>query len=680
MTTVPRLCLGSRVLIDGEPQTVVGLSGTTVMLVDEERRPSAMLLTHLLASPGFVVLDAAPPRRLGADSLVTAFGDEVAEHARWLEGHLQEVETGRHPDRLDQQARYDPTTRTLQQRLQTKTAELAGEGVDLSPRTLRRYHDAYQRCGLWGLVDKRQTRQRHGPPAVDARVTDALARAMAGQQDKSTVTRDALFAQVRAELVDKLGETEARRLIPSRSTFYRLAGHLDGGRHTFGAATSRRTHANRPARPFRPVVATRPGEIVQIDTNTVDILCRFSDGVVRRPELTLAVDLATRTLTAGVISPTGKDVDAAVLLARMLVPEPMRPGWPDRLHLTRSALPADRLVALDDRMRYAAAKPVIFPETVVVDHGAIYLSATFKRACRTLGISLQPARPYTPTDKSVVERTFLSINTLFCQHVDGYVGRHVAHRGRTADTDAVLTLAQLQEVFDEWAVSVWQNRPHEGLSCIWSDGRAISPNDMYAAAVTIAGYLPTSLTGDDYLELLPAKLRTVNDYGLTIDGRRYDCPAINPLRRTYSGLPQPGRWEIHHDPYDVTAVWLRGPDGEWITVTWVYAGLVGEPFGADLYQHVRRTLSRRDGAPDELDVARTVKEILARHQARGALDPADLRAAARDGNSPKTRRAQLAAVPTVRPAVDDEPTTPCDLPTGPLGTFGVVDAADDWRY
>ena len=131
-------------------------------------------------------------------------------------------------------------------------------------------------------------------------------------------------------------------------------------------------------------------------------MCRFSDSVVRRPELTLAVDLATRTLTAGVISPTGKDVDAAVLLARMLVPEPMRPGWPDRLHLTRSALPAGRLVALDDRMRYAAAKPVIFPETVVVDHGAIYLSATFQRACRTLGISLQPARPYTPTDKSVV--------------------------------------------------------------------------------------------------------------------------------------------------------------------------------------------------------------------------------------------------------------------------------------
>ena len=75
-----------------------------------------------------------------------------------------------------------------------------------------------------------------------------------------------------------------------------------------------------------------------------------------------------------------------------------------------------------------------------------------------------------------------------------------------------------------------------------------------------------------------------------------------------------------------------------------------------------------------------MKEILARHQTRGALDPADLRAVARDANSPKTRRARLAAVPTVRPAGADEPAAASDPPPGPLRTFGVVDVADDWRY
>jgi hypothetical protein len=41
---------------------------------------------------------------------------------------------------------------------------------------------------------------------------------------------------------------------------------------------------------------------------------------------------------------------------------------------------------------------------------------------------VQPARPYTPTDKGVVERTFASINSLFCQYVNGYVGSSVAMR------------------------------------------------------------------------------------------------------------------------------------------------------------------------------------------------------------------------------------------------------------
>jgi hypothetical protein len=52
--------------------------------------------------------------------------------------------------------------------------------------------------------------------------------------------------------------------------------------------------------------------------------------------------------------------------------------------------------------------------------GAIYESETFRRSCQRLGISLQPARPGTPTDKGIVERTLQSVNTLFCQHVAGY--------------------------------------------------------------------------------------------------------------------------------------------------------------------------------------------------------------------------------------------------------------------
>ncbi len=252
-----------------------------------------------------------------------------------------------------------------------------------------------------------------------------------------------------------------------------------------------------------------------IDTNKLDIMCRYADGVVRRAELTATIAVATRTIAAGIIAPTTKAVDAAAVLARMIVPEPMRPGWAESLHHAHSVIPHERLMSIDERFANAAAKPVIVPETINCDRGRVYLWETFLRACATLGISVQPARPYTGSDKAIVERTFASINTLFCQHVAGYTGRDTTRRGPDVAEDALWTVAQMQELFDEWVVVCWQNRPHEGLSHTGGEGRGLSPNEMYAACVGISGYVPLPLAGDDYIELLPTAFRTVNDYGLT---------------------------------------------------------------------------------------------------------------------------------------------------------------------
>ena len=108
------------------------------------------------------------------------------------------------------------------------------------------------------------------------------------------------------------------------------------------------------------------------------------------------VDLATSTVTAAVLRPTTKSVDASLLLARTLTPEPMRPGWVKALHMSRSVLPHQRLLSIDERLAYAAARPVIVPETVVCDHGKVFISRNFRAACQLLGITFQPAHPGTP--------------------------------------------------------------------------------------------------------------------------------------------------------------------------------------------------------------------------------------------------------------------------------------------
>jgi hypothetical protein len=644
---------GHRIALDQDVYTVIQLNGTTVTLQDQHGELSAMLLGYLLTVPGFAALDAAPPRRAPQDGRLSILDDAEQQRIRWLEGHLIEIETGRHPEGSVREA-YDPNLHGLDERELAKVAELRAEGTEISQRSLQRLRQAYRNNGLIGLADKRALRPQTPGAAADPRVVEAIEEMFADPRGRSTVARSAMFSQLQRTLDEVHGPGEVP--MPSRATFYRLMGHMDRGRRNFVSEASRRVSVNRPGRPFTPVTALRPGEDVPIDTNKLDIMCRYADGVVRRAELTMAVDAATRSILGGIIAPTTKAVDAAAVLARMLVPEPMRPGWAESLHHAHSVIPHERLLSIDERFANAAAKPVIIPETINCDRGTVYLSETFMRACATLGISVQPARPYTGSDKSLVERTFASINTLFCQHVAGYTGRDTTRRGPDVAEDAVWTVAQLQELFDEWIVACWQNRPHEGLSHTWGEGRDLSPNEMYAACVGISGYVPLPLTGDDYIELLPAVFRTVNDYGLTIDKRTYDCKALNPYRRLDSGLRGGNKqWEVHYDPYDITVVWLRDHRSDkWITVPWVYRSLTGQPFGLALWEHARRVTTERSGPrPAEADVARNVADLLKRASGQN-LSADEARAVAVDANRPAHPKAGTAEDPLLEPEPDED--------------------------
>ena len=59
-----------------------------------------------LTAPGFQALDSVPPRRVPQDGRVSALSAAEQERIRWLEGHLIELETGRHPEQ-PLRAEYD---------------------------------------------------------------------------------------------------------------------------------------------------------------------------------------------------------------------------------------------------------------------------------------------------------------------------------------------------------------------------------------------------------------------------------------------------------------------------------------------------------------------------------------------------------------------------------------------
>jgi len=345
---------GHRIAVGQETYTVVQLSGTTVTVQDQHGELSAVLLGHLLTAPGFAALDAAPPRRAPQDDRLSVLDEADQLRIRWLEGHLVELETGRPPEGPPR-PEYDPDLHSMDEREKAKLADLEAAGTRMTQRHLQRLRRAYRDEGLLGLADKRALRPQTPGADVDPRVIEAIEKMLADPGGRSTVARSVMLTRLRQELDDAYGPGEVP--MPSRATFYRLMNHMDRGRQNFVSESSRRVSVNRPGRPFTPVTALRPGENVVIDTNKLDIMCRYADGVVRRAEFTATIDVATRTIAAGIIAPTTKAVDAAAVLARMLVPEPMRPGWAESLHHAHSVIPHERLLSIDERFANRQGDP-----------------------------------------------------------------------------------------------------------------------------------------------------------------------------------------------------------------------------------------------------------------------------------------------------------------------------------
>ena len=427
-----------------------------------------------------------------------------------------------------------------------------------------------------------------------------------------------------------------------------------------------------------------PGDLMQIDSTPLDVLVLLDNEIPDRVDLTGIIDVATRTVTAAVLRPTTKSVDATVLLARTVTPEPMRPGWPEAMRMSASALPFRRMLSIDERLEHAAARPVIIPQVIVVDHGKVFVSESFKASCAFLGISFQPARKATGTDKPHIERMLGSVATMFAQYVSGYTGRSAEFRGRGIEDRAVWSLPELQDLLDQWLIAEWQNRPHDGLRDPLHPGRAFTPNEKYAALTETAGYVPLALSADDHVELLPATWRAVNAYGIKISRRVYDGAELNPLRMQHSGVTaRKGLWEVHYDPYDISRVWVRDHwNGGWITVFWTQLHRVAAPFGELAWDHARKSLP---GAT-EAELADAVDDLLTRAgQGPGggpgaALSKRDRRAAAR------TRAVQPAGHPGPGPGPQEIPAegepddgTASDAAIVPMPIFDPFREAEKWR-
>lgn len=542
---------GITVEIDG---VVYDFAEGTTRSVTLRRRETGDELTMSLRDAAHLV------HREGASVRVFDTHEGAFHETLFLADDIEEVLTG---VRFNGESRpkYDPALTSLTDRIQRKVDERHWCGRHVTERTFYRKIDAYRRLGIAGLIDGRTLRVQRAFDHADDRVYRVLMNVVDSLTERSTGTVKRVIVETNLRVFQQYGPIP----LPSRATYYRWLRFLGLTDIIRGTAQQRRTRANQKGS-TRKNVALSPGSEVQIDSTTLDVEITTPSGERCRPILTIMIDVFSRSILSYTFRLDGaKAVDHVFLLAQALTPRVSRPERGSHRALVQQSNHSFGLLSPSEHAAHAAAHPFIYPRRIVIDNGRDFLATTFRVACGKFGIDLSYSPPFTPTTKPHVERQWGSFNTLFLEHLRGHVGRSVPHRGKKQQTKDLLTLELLTELFEDWVISVWQNRPHSGLVDPLKPKRLLTPNEKAASATIQASEMQVPLTEADYIDMLDTHWREIQQIGVHVNNRVYDSDELNPLRGTKSRIAnQKNKWPVKVDPYNFRVVWVDAGEGQFI--------------------------------------------------------------------------------------------------------------------
>lgn len=638
--------VGSRLAHDGELWTVVGMEAGCVVLSGARGSCRRVLTATLLADRTTRLLGAqevAPPP---VGSLLDDLSE--AERVQLLDrlGHVREVLTGYRSGCAElagpgePRPEYDPSL-PQKERYRSK-----GTDLGVGSRTIERWVAAVREAGPIGLVDGRSVRAANPLAGVDARWLTACRTVLDEHTDASRPTKQLLLERITARLDAEYGPGQV--MPPGEKKARAVLDELARGTNAFvGATKQKRSIAARPSGVYGRLRATRPGEYLLLDTTPLDVFAM--EPLTLRwvgLELTIAMDLFSRSICGLRLSPMStKAVDAAVVLFETLAPASK--------HTTSAGLlpygGLPEVVVVDTetaqfgnatKMGQDGGLPEVAAETLVVDHGKIYLSEHVLAVCERLGISIQPARPLTPTDKAAAERFFRTLREGLLVALPGYKGPDVYSRGADPEGCTYFFIDELEQIIREWISEIYHRRPHEGLVEPGAPGLSLSPAEMFEAGIARAGRLRIPTHPGLVFDFLPTAWRTIQHYGVEVHGLRYNGSALNPYRnRTspHTGI-HAGKWPVRYDPDDISKVYFCDPtDHSWHTLAWEHAEDIGVPFSAETLAYARRLALASDRHVDE---RRALAELLERFGAGLVRNPVERRLALR---ASEQRQARLAA-------------------------------------
>lgn len=281
-------------------------------------------------------------------------------------------------------------------------------------------------------------------------------------------------------------------------------------------------------------------ECVQIDHTLADVILvsEFDRRVsIGRPWVTFAIDIATRTVVGIYVTfDAPSAVSVAMCLANALLPKEqfleslgLKGNWPCRGIMQRIAM----------------------------DNGKDFQSEALKRGCGDLEIDIQYRPVGSPHFGGVIERL---IGTMMgkCRLLPGATQSNVVARGDYDPEDrAVMTLKEFTTFLVNQVVNVYHLTPHRTLQIpplkkweeLWAEGK--KPREM-AEGWRVA---------ETRLAFYPYEQRLVRRTGIQMWNRTYWSPCLQEW--IGDGKQRP----IHYDPADISAVFIRGPNGEIVRAT-----------------------------------------------------------------------------------------------------------------
>lgn len=299
---------------------------------------------------------------------------------------------------------------------------------------------------------------------------------------------------------------------------------------------------------FQPILGSFPNAdyplaVVQIDHTPVDLI--LVDDLHRlpigRPYLTLAIDVFTRMIAGYYVT-----LDPPGALSAGLC-------------VSHAILPKDMLLA-----KYGIATP--WPmwgkmQKIHVDNAKEFRGTMLERGCEEHGILLEFRPKGQPNYGGHIERAFRTFMSK-THSLPGTTFSNVKDRADyNSEGKAILTLGEFETWFTIFVVEVYHQQRHKGIC-------NIPPIKAYEKAIlgtpTLPGIgLPARVHDEQKLKLdfTPFIERTVQEYGVVIDGIHYYNDVLRPWihARDNNNSKLKRKFIFARDPRDISVVYFLDP-------------------------------------------------------------------------------------------------------------------------